>query len=103
MCASDAPVCPPMWNAPIPPIPNYTAPIPPILPTFHRVPRPLGEVEAVPQTGASFGSRPLGPTPGSSSVVRAVKLMIRLTVTVGSVNKLKVVLVSKIRTADRGR
>ena len=67
MCASDAPVCPPMWNAPIPPIPNYTAPIPPILPTFHRVPRPLGEVEAVPQTGASFGSRPLGPTPGSSS------------------------------------
>lgn len=60
-CSSDAPVCPPMWNAPIAPI--YTVNIPTQLPPTRmlRIPRPLPTLRAMP----SFGVSMEGPIPGS--------------------------------------
>lgn len=60
-CSSDAPVCPPMWNAPVAPI--YTVNIPTQLPPTRmlRIPRPLPTLRAMP----SFGVSMEGPIPGS--------------------------------------
>ena len=60
-CSSDAPVCPPMWNAPIAPI--YTVNIPTQLPPTRmlRIPRPLPTLRAMP----SFGVSMEGPIPGN--------------------------------------
>ena len=60
-CSSDAPVCPPMWNAPVAPI--YTVNIPTQLPPTRmlRIPRPLPVLRAMP----SFGVSMEGPIPGN--------------------------------------